>query len=152
MAYIHARMDSHRSTRAEKCARSKALFLARIAKDLAGWQSRVQECNGLLEDHWLEVEGNAARLHVLRSQILVSLCRSRTLFALKRRAQKAHEQIVDEMQVVEIIEERLTYLTCGVRQCEQALEDARQRTWEMRDGWVAPHIVCPSVEWMRPNG
>eukprot|EP00961_Rhodomonas_salina_P274924 3714013-Rhodomonas_salina.1 len=66
-------------------------------------------------------------------------------------AQKAHEQIVDELEMVEIIEEHRSYLAHGVRQCEQALENARPLAWEMLDGWVAPHIVCPSVEWMCPN-
>ena len=156
-SHIHA-MDggislieqARRSTPAENCARNKALFLQRIAEDLAGWQARVNECTAILEEHQLEVERNAAYQHVLRSKILVSLRRPRTLFALKRRARKAHEVIVEELEMVERNEERLTYLARGVCQCKQALADARQRAWEMQEGW--PCMVGPRVEWMRPNG
>eukprot|EP00961_Rhodomonas_salina_P078783 1059659-Rhodomonas_salina.1 len=83
MAWIDARMDSRRLTLTEQCAQAKVNTLTKIANDIVGWQMRVQECMEHLEDHWCEVECNAAHLHVLLSKILVSLHHSRTLFAMK---------------------------------------------------------------------
>ena len=141
---------ARRSTPAEMCARQKALFLQKIAQDLAGWQAKVDEVSGNLEEHRCEVERHAAYLHLLRSKILRSLRCPRTLFALKRRARKAHEVIVEELEMVERNEERLAYLVRGVRQCEQALTDARLRVWAMEEGW--PRLVGPNIDWIRPNG
>eukprot|EP00961_Rhodomonas_salina_P138944 1869370-Rhodomonas_salina.1 len=53
---------ARRSTPAEMCARQKALFLQKIAQDLAVWQAKVDECTGNLEEHRCEVELHAAYL------------------------------------------------------------------------------------------
>eukprot|EP00961_Rhodomonas_salina_P279937 3781585-Rhodomonas_salina.1 len=108
-----------------------------------------------MEHHWREAERNAGYLHRLRSQILASQRQSQTLrlCTLRLRARQEQESAVDELGTLEDMEESLAraYLSQGVRQCQQALEDARLPEWEMQYGWVWPHIVGPGLRYRRPG-